>query len=60
MLSYIQLENSGIHKMPYPKNLIQQIKLCLNGGAYKYNRYDHFYDRIMRTIADQVNVSGDD
>ena len=42
------------------KNLIQQLKLCLNGGAYTYNRYDHLYDSIMRTIDDQVDVSDDD
>ena len=32
----------------------------LNGGAYTYKRYDHLYDRIMRTISDQVDKNGDD
>ena len=60
MLSYIKLANSGMNKIPDRKHLIQKMKLCLNGGTYTYKRYDHIYDRIMRTIADQVDVSGDD
>ena len=36
------------------------MKLCLDGGAYTYKRYDNFYDRIMRTIYYQIDVSGDD
>ena len=28
-------------------------------AVHIYNIYDHLYDRIMRTIADQVDVSGD-
>ena len=60
ILLYIKLENSGINKMPYRKHLIQKMKLCLNGDAYTYNRYDHLYDLIMRKIDDQVDVSGDD
>ena len=36
------------------------MKLFLNGGAYIYKRYDHIYDRIMRTLSDQVDVSGDE
>ena len=32
----------------------------LNGGAYTYKRHDHLYDRMMRTIADQVDASGDE
>ena len=34
------------------------MKLCLNVSAYTYEKYDHIYDHIMRTIADQVDVSG--
>ena len=59
-LFYIQLENAGMNKMPYRKHLIHQMKLCLNGGAYTYKRCDYLYDRIMTTIADKVDVSGDD
>lgn len=36
------------------------MKLCLNNGPYEYKRYDHLFDRIMRKIADKVDVSGDD
>ena len=60
MLSYIQMTNYGINKMPDRKHLIQKMKLCLNGGKYTYKRHDHLYDRITRTISDQVDVSGDD
>ena len=51
--------NAGMNKMPDRKHVIQQMKLCLNGSAYTYMRYDHLYDRIMRTFSDQVDVSGD-
>ena len=34
MLSYIQLENNGINKIPDRKHLIHRMKLCFNGGAY--------------------------
>ena len=47
-------------KMTDRTNLIQQMKLCLNDGVYVYKRYDHLYDRIMRTIAEKVDVSGGD
>ena len=60
ILLYIHLENSGMNKIPDRQHLIHKMKLCLNGGAYTYKIYDNLYDRIMRTIADQVNVSGDD
>jgi len=60
ILFYIQLSNAGISKILDRKRLTQQMKLCLNGGAYAYKRYDHLYDRIMRTIADKVDVNGDD
>ena len=46
--------------MPDCKHLTQKIKLCLNGGAYKYKRHDRLYGRMMRTIAYQVDVSGDE
>ena len=49
-----------MNKMPDPKHLIHKTKLCLNGSVYTYKRYDHICDCIMRTIADQVDVSGDD
>ena len=49
-----------MNKMPDRKHLIQKMKLFLNGSAYKYNRRDHLCDRMMRTVADQVDVSGDD
>ena len=60
ILLYIKLENSGINKMPDCKHLTQKIKLCLNGGAYTYKRHDRLYGRMMRTIAYQVDVSGDE
>ena len=59
-LLYIQLKNYGMNKIPDCMHLIQKMKLCLNGGAYTYKRYDHLYYCIMRTIYDQVDVSGDD
>ena len=49
-----------MNKMPDRKHLTQKMKLCLNGGAYTYKIHDHLYDRMMRTIADQVDVSGDE
>ena len=60
MLPYIHLANVGMNNMLDRKNLIKQMKLCLNGGAYKYKKYDHLSDSIMRKIADQVDVSGDE
>ena len=60
MLSYIQMTNSGMNKMPDRKHLIQQMKLCSNDGAYTYKRHNHLYDRITWKISDQVDVSGDD
>ena len=60
MLLYIQLANSGMNKMPDCNHLIQQMKLCLNGCAYIYKIFDHIYYCIMRKIADQVDVSGDE
>ena len=60
ILSYIQLSNAGMSKMPDRKHLIQQMKLCLNNGAYMYKRYDHLYDHLMRKISDKFHVSGDD
>ena len=34
MLSYIQLANAGMNKIPDRKHLIQKMKLWLNGRAY--------------------------
>ena len=49
-----------MNNMPDNKHLIQKMKLFLNGCAYTYKIYYRLYDRIMSTIADQVDVSGDD
>ena len=46
--------------MPDRKHIVEQMKLCLNNGPYKYRRHDNLYDRVMRTIADKVDVSDDD
>jgi len=56
MLSYIQLSNVGMAKIPDRNHIIDQMKLCLDNGPYKYRRYN----RVMRTIADKVDVSKDD
>ena len=48
-----------MNNIPDCKHLTHQIKLCLNGGVCKYKRCDHIYDRIIRKISDQVDVSGD-
>ena len=59
IVSYIQLENARMKKISYRKQVIQKIKLCLDVGEYKYQIYDHLYNRMMRKITDQVDASDD-
>ena len=58
--SYIQLSNATMTKMSDRKNIIMKIKLCVNKGPFKYTRVDNLYDRIMKRIADKIEVNSDD
>ena len=60
MLTFIQLENAAMSKMPDRKTLIRKLRECMAGGNYIYKRIDHLYDRLMLLIADKIVVTSND
>ena len=60
MLTFIQLENAEMNKMPDRKALIAKLRECIAGGNYAYKRIDHLFDRLMKLIADQIVVTSND
>ena len=60
MLTFIQLENAAMNKMPDRKTIIEKLRECMAGGNYVYKRIDHLYDRLMLLIADKIVVTSND
>ena len=60
VVSYIQLSNAGMVKMPDRKYVIQQVKVCVKKSGINFKRYDRLYDRIMESIADKISVNNSD
>ena len=60
MLTFIQLENAAMSKMPDRKTIIGKLRECMAGGNYVYKRIDHLYDRIMLLIAEKIVVTSND
>ena len=61
LLTYIQLSNVEMMKMPDRKSLIMQLKVVFTGTPMNmYRRYYHLYDRMMRNISEHILVNGND
>ena len=44
LLTFIQLANSEMNKMPDRKTVIKNLKVFIQGGNYVSNRFDHLYN----------------
>ena len=47
-------------KMSNRKDMINILKRCISKSTYQFKRFDKFYDRMMKHIADSVDVNSDD
>ena len=55
--SYILLSNAEMKRKPNRKKLIASLKLCLKKNFCDLRRIDHLYNRISKSIADDIEVS---
>ena len=60
MLTFIQLENVTMSKMPDRKAVMGKLRECIVGSNYVYKQIDHLYDYIMLLIADKIVALSND
>ena len=54
----MNLSNVSMKVKPYRKYLIAGITKCLKKGGVDFKRFEHYYDRILNMIADEVTEAG--
>ena len=58
LATYIQLSNAAIKKMPNRRDLIMLLKATFKGTPNTlYTRYDHLFDRIMKSVSNNISVN---
>ena len=58
--NFMNISNASMKVKPYRKDLIARMNKCLNKGGVNFKCFDHYYDRILNMIADEVTVAGGD
>ena len=56
--TFINISNASIKVKPDKKDLIASITKCLKKVGVDFKRFDHYYDRILNIISDEVTVAG--
>ena len=60
LVTFIQLTNSEMKKMPDCRTVIKKLKVCMQGSNYVHSRFDHLYNQLMMCISNKIVVSSGD
>ena len=56
--TFMNISNASMKVKPDRKDIIARITKCLKKGGVDFKRFEHYYDKVLNMIADEVTVAG--